>query len=130
MKLVVDTSVIIAVIANEAEKSRLIALTRDTELLAPAPLPWEIGNAFSAMLRRNRITLEQSLEAIAAYRQISLRLISVDLAHALRVAEELNIYAYDAYMVAVAQRHNCALISLDQHLRRSAASLGIEVLEV
>jgi predicted nucleic acid-binding protein len=130
MKLVVDTSVIIAVIANEAEKSRLIALTRDTELLAPASLPWEIGNAFSAMLRRNRITLEQSLKAIAAYRQISLRLIPVDLSHALRVAEELNIYAYDAYMVAVAQRHNCALISLDQHLRRSAASLGIEVLEV
>ena len=60
MNLVVDTSVIIAVIANEPEKPALVARTQGTELFAPRSLHWEIGNAFSAMLKRQRITLEQA----------------------------------------------------------------------
>jgi hypothetical protein len=35
VKIVVDTSAIIAVIANEPEKTALIELTRDAELIAP-----------------------------------------------------------------------------------------------
>jgi predicted nucleic acid-binding protein len=56
MKMVVDTSTIIAVILGEPEKDRLVALTKDAVILAPPSVDWEVGNAFSAMLRRNRIT--------------------------------------------------------------------------
>jgi len=52
MDIVVDTSVLIAVIANEPEKDRLIRQTTGADLLAPPSCHWEIGNAFSAMLRR------------------------------------------------------------------------------
>jgi predicted nucleic acid-binding protein len=55
--LVVDTSTVIAVIANEPEKPLLIAKTQGYELLAPHSLGWEVGNAFSAMIKRGRITL-------------------------------------------------------------------------
>jgi uncharacterized protein with PIN domain len=49
MNIVVDTSVIIAVITNEPHKPQLIDITREVDLLAPLSLHWEIGNAFSAM---------------------------------------------------------------------------------
>ncbi len=52
MDIVLDTSVIIAVIANEPEKRVLIRLTKGAELIAPQSVHWEIGNAFSAMLKR------------------------------------------------------------------------------
>ena len=58
MEIVADTSVIIAVIANEPEKAAIVAQTQGADLFAPQSLPWEVGNAFSAMLKRQRITLE------------------------------------------------------------------------
>ena len=61
MRLAVDTSVIIAVIGNEPEKPALIAATQGYDLVAPRSLPWELGNAFSAMLKRNRITFFAAL---------------------------------------------------------------------
>jgi hypothetical protein len=42
MAIVVDTSIVIAVAANEMLKPRLIEMTRGEELVAPATLPWEI----------------------------------------------------------------------------------------
>lgn len=47
--IIVYKSVIIAVIANEASKRKLIEITKDTELVAPVSLHFEIGNALSAM---------------------------------------------------------------------------------
>jgi predicted nucleic acid-binding protein len=57
LNIVVDTSVIIAVISNESQKDRLIELTKGADLVAPPSVHWEIGNAFSAMLKRGRLTL-------------------------------------------------------------------------
>src|SRR5437763_8514880 len=54
MDIVADTSAIIAVIANEPEKSALVAHTQGADLFAPLSIPWEVGNAFSAMLKRQR----------------------------------------------------------------------------
>ena len=56
MKIVIDTSVIIAVITNEPHRESLLQATLGAELLAPPSVHWEIGNAFSAMLKRNKIT--------------------------------------------------------------------------
>jgi uncharacterized protein with PIN domain len=56
--IVIDTSVIIAVIANEPERERIVAATYRANLLAPMSVHWEVGNAFSAMLRRGRTTVE------------------------------------------------------------------------
>lgn len=56
MDIVIDTSVIIAVIANEPEKGDLVELTKGANLIAPLSVHWEIGNAFSAMLKRRKAT--------------------------------------------------------------------------
>lgn len=80
--LAADTSTVIAVIANEPEKPFLIAKTRGYDLIAPRSLYWEIDNAFSAMIKRARITLEQANAAMAIYEQIPINLIDIDLKQA------------------------------------------------
>ncbi len=128
--LVADTSTIIAVIANEPEKPRLIAKTQGCELFAPYSLYWEIGNVFSAMIKRGRITLEQATAAIEIYEKISLTLIDVDLKQALEIVDRHKVYAYDAYMIACALNRGCPLLTLDSGLAYAAKAAGVEVWEV
>jgi len=130
MKLVVDTSVVIAVIANEPMKGALVGHTQGAELFAPRSIYWEIGNAFSAMLKRGRITLEQAQAAIEVYHQIPLNLVDVDLVQAVELASRLNIYAYDAYIIAAALNQDCPLLSLHSGLKHAAKAVGASVLEV
>ena len=130
MNLVVDTSVIIAVIANEPEKPILIARTQGFDLFAPSSLHWEIGNAFSAMLKRQRITLDQAKAAVAIYQHIPLNLVHIDLEQALELANRHKIYAYDAYVIACAVNQSCGLLTLDKGLSYAAKAAGIDAVEV
>jgi predicted nucleic acid-binding protein len=70
------------------------------------------------------------VQAVAAYEQISLRFVDVDLAESLRVADAQGLYAYDAYLVVCARRQRCPLLTLDRGLARAAAAAGVEVLAV
>lgn len=92
MRIVVDTSTIIAVIAGEAEKAKLIEITKDAIVVAPASIDWEVGNAFSAMLKRSRIDLQQAIEAIEVYQEIPLEIVEINLKEAVRLAGKSNIY--------------------------------------
>jgi predicted nucleic acid-binding protein len=130
MNLVVDTSVIIAVIADEPEKPILISKTQGCELFAPRSLHWEIGNAFSAMLKRQRITLEQAKAAVAIYQLIPLNLVEIDLEQALELAAHHGLYAYDAYILACAVNQSCPLLTLDSGLSYAAQAAGIAAVEV
>ena len=130
MNIVVDTSVIIAVIANEPERDTLINLTQGATLIAPHSVHWEIGNAFSAMFKRKRVTLEQALSAIQAYSKIPIRFVAVDLERSLEISERVNIYAYDAYLIRCARRYRSPLISLDRNLVDSAKRMKVKVIEV
>jgi predicted nucleic acid-binding protein len=130
MDVVVDTSVVIAVIANGPQRAQLVQLTLGTHLMAPLSVHWEVGNAFSAMLRRQRVTLPDVLTALEAYRQIPIRFVDVELEESLRLAADLKIYAYDAYLIRCAQRYNAQLISLDTGLITCAKRANVNVLEV
>ena len=130
MNLVVDTSVIIAVITNEEHKSQLIEISKGADLIAPASIHWEIGNAFSAMFKRNRISFEQATSALEAYNQIPIRFYDVSLSTALEIAHRLNLYAYDAYVIACALKHNSPVVSLDNSLLDAAHRAGADTVEV
>ena len=130
MKFVVDASVIIAVIANEPTKEKLVEITKGADLLAPSSIHWEIGNAFSAMIKRNRITLEQAQNAIEIYRQIPIRFTEVELEESLEIVAEYGIYAYDAYLVRCAIKYKTALITLDRKLAQIAEAMNVTVVEV
>lgn len=130
MNVAVDASVIIAVVANEPTRDVLIASTSGYELVAPYSVHWEIGNAFSAMLKRRRVTLEQALRAVSAYCAIPITFLDVDMSQSLRVAAEHGIYAYDAYLVQCALQYDVSMISLDAGLVSAARQAGVRVLEV
>jgi len=130
MEIVVDASVLIAVIANEPDKQKLIDITREAELIAPLSVHWEIGNAFSAMLKRQRVTFEQAVEALETYLQIPVRFVEVELIDSLAIADELDLYAYDAYLLRCAAKYRSPLLTLDKKLILSAKSKKIPVLEV
>jgi predicted nucleic acid-binding protein len=130
MEIVIDTSAILAVITDEPDRDRLLALTDGVSLTAPASLPWEVSNAFSSMLKMRRLTLAQAQDALRLYQRIPVRLVEVSLAQALALAAQLNIYAYDAYMLACAEQQRCPLLSLDRGLLQAGQSLGVDILEV
>ena len=130
MNQVVDTSVVIAVIANEPEKSALITATQGYSLIAPPSLHYEIGNAFSAMLKRNRISWVQAEQAMRIYEQIPIIFVDVDLHKSLELAHRLKIYAYDAFMISCALEFGCDLLTLDGGLSYAAKAAGVNVVEV
>jgi predicted nucleic acid-binding protein len=129
MDVVTDTSAIIAVITNAPEKDLLADVTRDSALIAPTSVHWEIGNAFSSLLKRRLISMGEVVEALQAYEAIPIRFVDVDLERALQIAAELAIYAYDAYLIVCAQQVRAPLLTLDRGLARSARRVGVNVLE-
>ena len=130
MNIVVDASALIAVLVNEPGKPRLVALTADADLLAPHSVHWEIGNAFSAMLKRRRIKLEQAIQALRIYQRIPIRFVDVELDDTLRIAHAQRIYAYDAYLIRCAEKYSAPLLTLDRGLAAAARTQGVQVWEV
>ena len=88
MNIVVDTSVIISVVTNEKHKRSLVDITKGADLAAPASLHWEMGKTFSAMFKRNKMTLSQAKRALQTYEAIAIRFLDVQLEAALDLASE------------------------------------------
>lgn len=130
MNYIVDTSVIISVITNEEHKEKIIKLTKGADLIAPSTLHWELGNAFSAMIKRKRISLKQAFTAIDAYQKIPVRFSDIELDTALEISARLKVYAYDAYFIGCALKHKYPLITLDRSLLEVAKRAGANVKEV
>ena len=130
MDIVIDTSAVIAVIANEPEKPAIVEHTLGANLIAPASVHWEVGNAFSAMFKRRRISLSQAKDAIKSYERIVFRFIDIDLGQSLDLASRLNMYGYDAYVLACALNLRSPLLTLDKKLAAAAPVIGVKVLEV
>ncbi len=130
MKIVIDTSALIAVIADEPEKTRLIELTLGATIVVPPSVKWEVGNAFSAMLKRSRLAVDQAIEAIDVYQSISMETVEIDLKDAVQLAGKYNIYAYDAYILQCAIEYELPLIALDKDLVEIAKRENIQLIEV
>lgn len=98
-------------------------------MVAPEILPYETGNALSAMFKRKQITKKEALSAQRATGNISVRLVAIDIQEALRLAVEFNIYAYDAYFLQCAKSLSSPLLTLDNRLKQVAAEMNIDILE-
>ena len=130
MKVVIDTSAIIAVLLNEPEKDSIVELTSGVDLISPHSVHWEVGNAFSAMLKRKRISLKQTSVALSIYYTIPIQFVDVDIEQALNVAYEMGIYAYDAYVILCSESFKSPILSLDKALTEVARKTGKRIVEV
>ena len=130
MKIVADTNTFLAVTLYEPERDDIIKLTLGHNLVAPDILPFEIGNALSAMLKRRRLEPEELLSVWDATQQIHVDLRSINIREALKIACQFNIYAYDAYFLECAISLHCPLLTLDRRMIEVAQSLSIHIMEV
>ncbi len=130
MDIVVDTSALLAVIVGEPERERIIAHTEGHTLIGPGAIPWEVGNAFTAMMKQHRLSLDDAQKGLVVFQSIPIRYVSVDIANALSLAKQEGMYAYDAYFLDCATRYSAPLLTLDRSLKRAAKNVGIHLLEV
>ncbi len=129
MDLVADTNIFLAVALNEPERRHIIEATSEAVLSAPEILPYEIGNALSAMIKRRQISGVEALAAEQAANLIPVKLVSIDIQEALDLAIEHNIYAYDAYFLICAKSLAQPIMSLDKKMRQVARDIGIKIVE-
>jgi predicted nucleic acid-binding protein len=130
MRIVIDASAVLAVLLDEDLREKIITQTIDAEVISPPSLPWEVGNALSANMKRNRISQSDALEAMKNFRVMDIRLTEIDLVDAIRISNQFGIYAYDAYVLGCAKSTKAVLLSLDQAMLRSAMQMGISVLDL
>ena len=129
MKIIADTNTFIAVALNEPEKGKIIGLTEGHDLIAPDVLPFEIGNALTAMMKKNALKKEEVVSAWEIVQQIPVDLRHTDIKSALSIAIKFNLYAYDAYFLECAENLRSPLLTLDIGMQRVAREIGISILE-
>jgi predicted nucleic acid-binding protein len=129
MKIIADTNIFIAVALNEPEKKIIINLTEGHDLIAPEVLPFEIGNALTAMVKRKTLLTDEAVLAWDAIQNIPVDLRRINIMAALKIAMQHSTYACDAYFLECALNQRSPLLTLDRQMRAIARKIGIQIME-
>ena len=129
-KIVLDTSIVIALLASDEERAPILKKIRGKTLVCSESVTPEVGNAVSAMLKRRRITREQGVAIIDGFERLPLSLVPYNLTRAIELCHAHNIYAYDAYVLECAERLQIPLITLDERMIEVAHALVLPLIEV
>jgi predicted nucleic acid-binding protein len=63
MEIIVDASAIMAVIVKEPERDLVIQLTKDTVIISPNMVNYEIANGLTKMMKKKIIEKERMINA-------------------------------------------------------------------
>ena len=129
MEIVADASAFLAVVLNESDRDWIIHSTTGRSIISPEVLPYEIGNALIVMKRKGRLNDREILRAFDLSQRIAVRLVSVNIRDAIKIALRFNIYAYDAYYLQRCLENKLPFISLDHRMCDIAESLEIMVVK-
>ncbi|MBW2609081.1 MAG: type II toxin-antitoxin system VapC family toxin [Deltaproteobacteria bacterium] len=129
MKIIADTNTFLAVALEEPEKKKIVQLTVGHDLVAPEVLPFEIGNALTAMMKKRTLEADELTSAWDIVQTIPVELRQIDIRSALEIASRFNIYAYDAYFIECAISLRCPLLTLDREIKIVGQNIGINILE-
>lgn len=127
MDIVSDASAFLAVVLDEESREWVIERTSDCSVVSPEVLPYEIANALIAVKRKGRLTDREVLKAFDISQRIPVKLVSVRVRDALRIAVKHRIHAYDAFYLQCCVETKLPLVSLDNHMCEVARSLSIKV---
>jgi predicted nucleic acid-binding protein len=128
MEILLDASAIMAFVLNEPNRDTVINLTKNTVLVSPEMISYEIGNGFVSLLKRHKLKENEVIEAFNDFSKIPLRMVKVDFAKALKIACKYKIYAYDAYYLEVALRLKLPLITFDITMRKVGIDINLKIL--
>ena len=132
-----DTSVLVAATANEANTGRIQAWLGAQAPEALAISDWvttEFSAAFSIKLRTGQVDAAQRAEALAMFARLSgesLTVLPVSRLHlrtAARFADQhaLGLRAGDALHLAICADHGATLCTLDRRLGEAGPALGVK----
>jgi predicted nucleic acid-binding protein len=137
MQFVLDCSVAISwclVDENNDYANAILAMMPDAKAFVPGIWSLEIANVLLVAVRRNRMTEEQSSEAIALLQSL---LIQVDratdanaLGATLVLGKQEGLAAYDAAYLELALRLGLPLATIDTRLAAAARRCGVELVVV
>ncbi len=130
MKIVIDTSAVMAVLLYENKRDELLNVTYGAELYAPLIMQAEIGNAVSSLMKRGLISLNQGTMIVKSASNIPISYQEIDIFAALELCYEHKIYAYDAYFLADCKRMNFPLLTLDKGMKNIAQKINIKCIEL
>jgi predicted nucleic acid-binding protein len=129
---VVDASVTLAwCFSDEASDAADEALGRleHDQAIAPAIWPLEVANGLRTAERRGRLELADLPRIRDLLLSLPVQVEGVELRTALgevtEMARSLDLTAYDAAYLALAARLGLSLATVDDRLRRAAASAGV-----
>lgn len=118
--LVVDASVVAAVLFAEPWRDEAEARFRGRRLCAPSLIDFEIANIAVLKGRKKMLGNEEIERALAAYSGLDLRRENVAASAMRKVAFDYGLTAYDAAYLCVAEAVQAPLATFDALLGRAA----------
>ena len=116
--IVVDTSVVAALLFNEPAASDVANRLLDTTMYAPILIRYELANV--AVIKARKYS-DSSTEIIAGFEllpQLGIKYLDVEDREVVQLAKEASLTAYDASFMWLARNLDCALYSFDAKLNR------------
>lgn len=129
MKIVAATNTFIAVALNEPEKDMIIRLTEGYDLIAPEVLPFEIGNALTAMMKKKRIRGRRGHFRVEYGSAYSSRLSADRYQSGFKYSNSLQHICMRFLFLECALNLRSPLLTLDRRMNGIAHKIGIQVME-
>jgi predicted nucleic acid-binding protein len=130
MAIVIDASVVLALLLNEELASKAEAIMAQGGLCAPALLNLEVTNGLVSAIRRKRMTKQDATSIIETFATLPIAFDEQATSSPKLLACALNhdLTTYDASYLLLAQRLRAPLASFDERLCDAAKSIEIVVL--
>lgn len=116
MTLVVDASVLAAIIFGESQGPELTLYLEDETLVAPALVDFELANIGLKKARRAPERMSEIIMALDHASRLNIERVAVPVTDVFVLASETGLTAYDAAYLWVAISRDSELITLDNRL--------------
>ncbi|MGF1608902.1 MAG: type II toxin-antitoxin system VapC family toxin [Kiloniellales bacterium] len=123
---VIDASIAVKWVVEEAETQDALALRKGNRLIAPDLLASECANLLWKKSQRNELTDEEAIFAARLLARSDVELLPTRalMETATRLAIELRHPAYDCTYLALAIENGCRFVTADEGFARKVDALG------
>ncbi len=132
--MVIDASVALSWVLPAEDTDQALSLRNNaldnpqTLLLVPPTFWHEVTNVLWVAIRRKRLNRQNALKALELLIDFEFTVWSTDLKNCLNLSLTHNLAVYDTAYLDIAIDKQATLWTMDQQLKKAAASLGIVVL--